>query len=256
MELFGFACVVAYCVVATLVGVKLFRLSLRTGEAPERYLGLALLSGGAVGYPVTIAAGLVGDEASVWAIRFAVAGTLSLHVSSLANVFVWRHVFHPEGRRALWWAGVWSLVLFAAAIDQAARAATQHDPASPLPWTLGSELGAAFAQVLPHVLIAFSALRYAARLDKQVRFGLADPLVANRIRLWGWVGVIVVFQYGVTIVASAMYGVAGDEVQGTTVLIGAMGFVVAVLLTLAFFPSATYRGWIERRSARAVAEGA
>jgi hypothetical protein len=49
MDLFGLACVGAYCAVASLVALHLLRLAARTGQLPELLIGLSLLVGGGIG---------------------------------------------------------------------------------------------------------------------------------------------------------------------------------------------------------------
>jgi hypothetical protein len=95
---------------------------------------------------------------------------------------------------------------------------------------------------------AFEALRFHALLRRRVALGLADPVVANRMLLWGSMGAIAFAC--VVVDAVLLYG-AGE--MGRTVLIPLVtaiaGLLVSACMILAFWPPAAYLARI--RSARA-----
>ena len=55
MELFALVGLSAYCLVSLVVGIRLLLLARRTRELPELLIGLAFLTGGAIGYTILVA---------------------------------------------------------------------------------------------------------------------------------------------------------------------------------------------------------
>jgi len=251
VELFGLACVAAYCAVASVVAVRLLRLADRTGEAPERWIGAALLLGGAVGYPGTIAASALAPGAPWLAERLGMAANLGLHLAAWANLLVWYLVFHAgrvAARRTV--VAVSGLLLLSCAERLAAFEAGGAGGAAT---TTAAYAVTLVCQALPYALTAASGLGYVALLRRRIPLGLADPVVADRIFLWSLVAAVVVTQYAITLAQVAVFAPLGVTLPTVPVIAG-LGLVLAVLLALAFVPPEPYVRWVEQRAGRPVGQ--
>jgi len=234
----------AFVLVSLAVGVRLLLLARRTRQFPEFAMGGALLLMGGIGYPaIAIARGGEGLDLGV---RCALAGF------SMACQAV----------------GMIGLAAFTARVFRAGR------PAAKLAaWTLGalavgsvvaggmlSGFEAALANTGAPMLTNYAlagvilgwctveAFLYHAKLRRRVGLGLASPVVANRIRLWGISSGVAMLLNGTSQVA-AWNGIdVATSILGAT-LIGVLGPISAGATWLAFFPPASYLRRVERTSA-------
>lgn len=98
---------------------------------------------------------------------------------------------------------------------------------------------------------AFECFRYRGLLRKRVSLGLAEPMMAHRIGLWGIAGAS-------QMVTSAMPFMQllirqdGSVLTSVTLLYVAsgLGLLAAVCIALAFFPPSFYVGWVDARHDR------
>lgn len=241
MQLFGLLCVGAYCVMAWLVGVKLLRLAARTGETPELFLGSALMLGGAVGYPATVAAAVLAPAAPAWALRAIAAGTLGLTLSAWAILVTWNLIYHRGEAWARWVVVAVTALLFLALVDRVAALDPARLVASGATVSIGYLLLLA-AHAIPYALTAGSGFRYHALLRRRIPLGLADPVAANAIRLWSFASLAVVTQYvlSVGVAVARRRGLLDGDAHVVTALTATLGLTIAVLLALAFFPPKAY----------------
>jgi hypothetical protein len=89
----------------------------------------------------------------------------------------------------------------------------------------------------------FESTRFANALRRRVRLGLADPVVANRVRLWGAAMIIASLMCAGTLAGQLL----GVDAMGTTTglaLVGGFGSVAASAIWLAFLPPRSYTRWI------------
>jgi hypothetical protein len=246
LALFSLAALVAFCVVGAVVGWRVRRLARATGGAAERWVALCLLSICGVAYPLLIAGqALPAGAAHVALVSFAVA-SLDL---GLASMYLFtREVYRrdvawlraalalPFAALVVHWAGLTS------SLWGARQAVDSLGPDGP-GWTLFSTLisGVGFGWT------AVESLAYWALLRRRVALGLADPLVVNRVLLWGAVGLS-------TTVINLANGVAGwrgvDVLRdpSTMLVTGIFGSFNAVALWLAFLPPERYVRFVRRRA--------
>jgi hypothetical protein len=236
----------AFVLASLVVGVRLLRLAARTRELPELAIGLSLLLMGGLGYPLTMVARLAKRLPDETRIALMAASIALMLVGALAIVlFSWR-VFRPGSawaRRAM--IG-FALLLVACIAGQALgpglRPVALHNEGLGyriFMLALGGGMGWAAAE----------SLAWAARLRRRVRLGLADPVVANRMGLWG---------AGMTAstlisVISQTMGFLGIDFAGS--LVGAavtapLGLVAAICMALAFVPPDAYLRRVRERNAR------
>jgi hypothetical protein len=228
--------------VSLFVGVRLVLLAYRTGQTPELLIGLDLILVGAfwnaliavgrqaTGLPGEVRAALVCAGA-----LSAVAGTACL------MVFTWR-TFRPDRAGALA-AAIFSLAfagLFVAQSLSTGWLVFATDERGP--WSNAS-LFTSFS----YVWACFESMRHASMLSRRVRIGLADPVVADRVRLFATLmatGTVASWIF-------AGFQAAGIAVGGTTIGLSLGGTVClfsVALLWLAFLPPASYLESVRRRA--------
>ncbi len=234
-----------YLVTLAVVGVKLMLLWRRTREKPELMLAGSLILGGVFGAML---------EASGIATRGAIAPTTSgiLLLSGkcfgvfgllLQGLFI-RLVFR---NREVWATGLVSLCIALAVTSILGfwLSGTYSTGALPTSWVLIEFC----ARITGPTWLVIESGRYAIAMRKRLRFGLGDPLVANRFLLWSLSGV-----FGLFILASSLPPIFLDVQKWETLLqwnlvlfsVGGMGSAVFYWLT--FFPPTFYARWIRTKA--------
>lgn len=233
------AAVLAFTVVSGIVGVRLLLLARRTRQLPEFCVGLGLLTVGAIGYPLSIAARLgVGGPAT--ALLTAISVTMSATGSAAIYYFTWS-VF----RRGAVWA---RLLCVASTVAMAAYAADGvYRSFTEAPGWLG-QVDAWFvvlqvATIFSYAWTAVESLRYYRMLRRRLALGMADPVVANRFFLWFLSGVFASAGSGMVTLLAALGGQPYDSVLGRGA-VGLGGLAASVVLALAFVPPRAYLRWL------------
>jgi len=220
-------------------GVRLLRLSVRTREHPERYLGLFFFFCGIYyfGYNVPSLFGLdAWSSPAQWAFEWCYA------IGVVPFLFFIREVFRPRDA----WASalVWLCVFLLAAgtgvgnLDDHANY-TLENPGYVMEW---------FGYTIPCVWVIFEAGRHHRSARKRVRIGLCEPLTANRLLLMAIFGVfetlacLAYLLYSFDLESHAFVSEISDA------LLGGTEFASAAILWLAFFPPSFYKHWIRRRA--------
>ena len=108
--------------------------------------------------------------------------------------------------------------------------------------------------VLGAILVGFfwsacESLRYWLSLRRQVALGLADPVVANRLLLWG-VASVTSSALICVIVACVLAGMTIVREPAPLVALAAAGCVMSVTWYLTFFAPESYQRWIRERWSR------
>jgi hypothetical protein len=230
----------ASLVASLVLGVRLLRLAAGTREIPELCIGLSFISAGVIGYVLMLMGNpanpkLTPDQIQLfftWGYGFISAGVACLYV------FIWR----TFRRNSSW--GMW-LLIAGCALTLGTSA-----PAVPPPG-LEPSLGPGFwigtaARLGAGAWGAAESLRWWWLLRRRLKLGLADPTVANRFLLWGIsnVGTFLIF-----LGTSATVNTEGETLTLLQIaLISSVTLTVAATQWLAFFPSKTYQGWIDRRA--------
>jgi hypothetical protein len=230
-------------VVWIVTGVRLIRLARQTQRSPELLLGLALLLQAGIGYPISVLAPYVGDSAwLVWLVSSSCSnGGMGLLFAFTALVF------HDRARWAWMIVGAAAALLLIQTIGHvSAQTAVDEGARSRaiLVWGAGSLA----LSGLSWGWAGFEALRYHARLRKRAALGLADPVVVNRMLLWGMMGIIAL---SCVLVDTLLLYLAGDV--GRTVFLPLVtaiaGLLVSACMILAFWPPPAYLAWLRGRPA-------
>jgi hypothetical protein len=89
---------------------------------------------------------------------------------------------------------------------------------------------------------------HAAQLLRRVRVGLAEPVLANRLQLWG-LAACGEFSIYAVVAATILAGQPDGFLTGVpALLVSAFGVAAAAAMWLAFMPPAAYLRWVEQRS--------
>jgi hypothetical protein len=233
---------VAAAIFYLVAGVRLLRLAGRTGEVPERLLGLLFLFSSAsyVVYEIPI----VFPLDSLWeAFNFA-GRLLYLPAAPILAVFT-RRVFRPESAWAAWLVGGCAALLVAGVVGSALTGDWEGF-ALDRPWFWLDWSG----YTIPFAWAAVESLAQYRQARRRTEVGLCDPLVCNRLLLWGLFGttavlvsLVIPFQYA----AYARESVFNATFDG---IVGVGELLTIGLIWIVFFPPAPYRRWIAASATR------
>jgi hypothetical protein len=233
----------AFIVVSLALGARLMLHARRTGQLPEFAVGCALFLQGGVGYLATSLARGAPELGVLPRVTLAAVGMacMVLGTSGIA-VFNWK-VFRadcPWTPRAVALVGLTLVACFAwQGTASGFVAAADHRGA-----------GLHGIKVVTGAVLAwasFESIAYALKLRKRLRLGVADPLVADRVRLWAYAMVSAQILNHLSIAAVAMGGdIVTWQYGGGVVLV--LGLVAAFSMWLAFLPPAAYRRYIAARA--------
>jgi hypothetical protein len=242
MELFGLFGVASYCVAALAVGTRLVLLARRTRKLPERLIGIAFLAGGGVGYPCLIAATQAAEAAPVTSRLLFLVAWSGLVAAAICLTMFWQRVYHPRraGARAL---TVLLVVLLLCSLLGLLASLSDVNIADS-PWYL---FGLA-VQGIVYALNGSSSAHYHVLLRRRMRLGLAEPVVVNRVLLWGIAAWAITVQYIYSLTYILITGHRSTSGFGT-LLVSSLGLVAAGTMLLAFLAPRWYLRRIERGAA-------
>jgi hypothetical protein len=247
MELFGLIGVASYCIAASVVGIRLLLLARRTGQLPERLIGMGFLGGGCLGYTALVAASLMNQAQAAPSASSALfyAGWTGLVVASCCLIVFWERVYHRGLAAARAVIAVEVALLVGSLVGLFATYTPGADPATSSWYLLGL-----VAQGGAYALNAWSAGRTHRLLRRRLRLGLAEPVVVNRVLLWSAASCAITLQYFYSIARLALYG-KGTASGPETAVIACLGLAAAGTMVLAFLPPRSYLRRVERSSAGA-----
>jgi hypothetical protein len=239
----------AFILTSLVMGVRLLLLARRTGELPELAVGLALFLMGGLAYPMIAVARFATPLPEGPRIALAGLALLLNGVGTVAvGVFNWR-VFRPSEPWARTAVAALAVALAASlaleALTPGLRDAALHNR--------GAGLRAFFVLLgLPLAWASWESLRFHGLLLKRMRLGLGDPVVADRMWLWG-ISTLAAFVSNLATSVSSFFGVDIAVSTFGALLIAPLGLLAAGAMWLAFFPPESY---LRRVAARAAASEA
>jgi hypothetical protein len=245
-QLFSLVSILAFVIVGTLVGWRIARLAKTTGREPERWIAICQLTICTIGYPSLLIA-----RALPWHLPIVVTsiGIAGIDVGIAAIFYFTRCVFRPETgwlTRVLH-AVIASLVVhWLGATFEMTRGVMIGAASSP---SGGWTLFVAGVSTIGFGWTAWESLSYWAVLRRRVPLGLADPLVVNRVALWGMTG-FSSFCINFVSARTALTGINVLDDAPTMIVTGVLGTINTVCLFLAFLPPAWYAARIRRAMPR------
>lgn len=235
------ACGLAFAIVGLVVGIRLIALARRTHGLPEILVAVALLCGGlGVGFLRVIALYAPLSEGLISVAALGVHLCRGVTVGAIV-IMVWR-VFAP-GR--VWSSALAALLLLGLVLAMVGEVREMRPPATtnhPLYWLWTGLMLVSFSWA------SWESLRYHAMLRRRIRLGLADPVVANRILLWGVASGCIAIQTPVILASTVLSG--GDHIASwALVVVSVFSCLASATVWLAFFPPASYLKRIAARAA-------
>ena len=238
----------SFVLASLVVGLRLLLLARRTGELPELAIGLALFLMGGIGYPLTAVARLATPLPDSVRTGFFALSLLCALVGTLSAALFNQRVFRPGHRVAVWavvtLGGAESVFFLLQTLSPGLRAGALYNEG------LGLRLFTAMHGV-PLAWAACESFAYAAKLGRRARLGLADPVVADRMRLWG-ISMLSALAINLASTITGFFGVDLAATAGGALLIAPLGLIASGCTWLAFVPPAAY---LRRVAARFAASG-
>jgi hypothetical protein len=234
----------AFILAGAIIGVRLLRLAARTRELTDFLVGFSLVLLCCVSYPLTLLATLA--DLSLPAMKAAsMASTVAAGVGWSCVCLFTQRVFRAGDAwaRALAWLGAAAIAVLAslglAYVAEAADRTALVRTSNPAFWCTAIAL-------FVYVWTSYEGFRCWDQARRRMKLGLAEPLVADRFLMWGFVGAFALLSVGPSFV-DALLGNAPGALSRLTAAVGGLGASIA--LQLAFLPPASYRRWVERRAA-------
>jgi hypothetical protein len=233
-------------IIYLLAGARLMLLGIRTGEAPERFLGASFM--------------LIGTSGVFYCLpEFQVFSALRTPLSFTARVvflpgcvliaaFTAR-VFRPDERWARWLVrGI--AVLVVAGVGGSALRGDWEGFSLSNSWFWLEWVG----YTLPFGWAAAEAFHQYRQARRRVSIGLCEPAVCNRVFLWSLFGLIQFLGCGVVLGQYAAYERENTFSSTWDFLYSGTMLAALVVMWITFFPPAFYRRWIETSTDTSAAE--
>jgi len=235
-------------VAGTWIGLRLLALARSSGKLPELAVGGSLFVYAAICQPATLLMSALAEPlGGVGRGSLFVLAMIAYTFTLLGLcVFTWQ-VFGPERRwRLALLVGIMIVDLFGTEtmIEQELPLLL----VAPLTRNLPVEAltNSTFAAVF--TWMAVESLRYHVLLRRRQALGLAEPLVVNRVLVWG-LGAAASAVLVAMLMALSLKGVGiGSRHPLASLVVTAAGLVNTVAWSLTFVPPAAYRRWVERRA--------
>jgi hypothetical protein len=235
----------SFVVASFLVGMRLVLLARRTHQFPEFAIGTSLTLMGGVGYPLTVfvrVASFLSDDLRIS--LFVLSLCLTWVGTVLLGCFNMR-VFRPEEGWARVFVAALAILLVGSFVLQS------FSPGLGVGTFRNQGLGLRLFMAglgVPLAWGTYESLRYWRLLQKRVRLGLADPVVADRMRLWGIAeGSACVINVSTTV--AALFGVDFAVASVGALVIAPLGIAAAISTWFAFIPPAAYLRRVISRAA-------
>ncbi|MBW2578620.1 MAG: hypothetical protein JRE38_11195 [Deltaproteobacteria bacterium] len=230
-------------VIFLIVGVRLFLLSRRTGQAPEYFISLTFLCW-AFGYAIyDIPYAFVEGEESI-APYFSYPSLLLFNLGNISFALFTKVVFRKKQRWASWLVGAIVVCLVLGAVGAAwVGDWEQVDPIANFgywPQLVGG--------LAPTFWMGVEGLAAYASARKRRKIGLCAPLTCHHFLLWGLAGSLWASLEIVVVAQDFIYLSAGEWSDVLGVVNGLLEIVPLGMMWLVFFPPAIYRRLIENET--------
>jgi hypothetical protein len=230
-----------------IAGVRLLRLAVQTGRAPERFLSASFLLWG-LGYALYDLPYALTDDDAV-RMRFFLASRVAIDAGTIAFALFTQRVFRSREHWATWLVAGTAVCLIAGVAGSLWVGDWEGIRPLSNPWYWPERL----AGTAPLAWMAIEGFLHYAKARSRRRLGLCDPLVCNRFLLWGVSGVLWVMLELVIFPQEIGYEATREFSAVLGVLSGSLEVIPVALLWITFFPPACYRSWVAGSGAAVVA---
>jgi hypothetical protein len=244
MELVAALGGLSFILASLVVGLRILLLARRTRQLPELVIGLSLFLAGGIAYPLIVLARMaVAWPESVRVGLFSLSMLLS-GIGTLCACLFNQRVFRPDAG----WAK--ALVLGTACVQAALMGFQVVTPGITAAALHNEGLGVRLFTTghgVPLLWASIESFRYAAQLARRVKLGLADPVIADRVRLWG-ISMASSLAINLAATIAALRGIDFAATALGAIVIAPLGLIAAGSVFLAFLPPQAY---LRRVAARA-----
>jgi hypothetical protein len=222
------------------VGVRLYRLSRRTGHLPETLVAASFLLW-MLSYAIwDIPYAFVDSEELVPAV-YSYSSQIALVSGTVVFAFFIRAVFRPSARWAIWL--VTAIVVGNLAGVAGMAYSGDWEGTNPLanPWYWLEFFGA----VAPTIWMGSEGFAQYFKTRRRLKLGLCEPMACNRFLLWGLAGSLWVILEVIVSASDLVYAFTGYWSELLGMGIAFFEVVPIAIVWFVFFPPAFYRHWVE-----------
>ncbi len=224
-----------------IVGVRLFALSVRNAQTPDRLLSVAFLFW-ALSYLLYYLPSLFFYGEALITALFAFGSAFTSYLGTITFAVFTRAVFRSQERWAVWLvAGTVGCLIVGAAGSVWVGDWGGDYPLSH-PWWWVTRVGRA----APLAWMAAEGLAQYVKARKRRQLGLCVPQVCNRYLLWSLAGSLWLILEVVDGGQYVVYQRTGQWFDSLTVCIACLEIAPAGVIWLVFFPPTFYRKWVDR----------
>ena len=225
----------SFILVSVVLGIRLLRLALRTRKLPELAISLNFLLAAGLGYSLLIAAESLRLLPESLAGVASFVGVSALSVGGVLLALFTCQVFRPASRAAAGGLLACAFWLLLGVYGSGALHVSRESSG------LGAWLGhwaPNLGLLVVYAWSSFEPLRYHVLLRRRARIGFGDPLVANRLMLWGLSagGLVAIALIHLSAQLAGYYDLPPSLVGASSILV----LAIAACEWLAFFPPAAY----------------
>ena len=224
------------------VGVRLYRLSRRTGQLPDTLIAVSFLLWMFSFAIWDIHYAFVESEDLVPA-AYSFGSLIALASGNIVFLFFIRSVFRPDVRWAIWLVAAIAVGNFAGVAGMAGMGDWGGiDPlANPWYWL------ECFGSFAPSVWMGAEGLTQYFKARRRLKLGLCEPMVCNRFLLWGVSGWLWVLLEAFVTLNDLVYAFTGQWSELVGFGMALFEVVPIAIFWFVFFPPAFYCRWVERR---------
>ena len=228
------------CSVYLYVGVRLYRLSRRTGQLPEFLIAACFLLWTLSYLFYDIPFVIVRLDELVPAVC-SYASLIVLAMGNVAFAFFIRSVFRPDARWATWL--VAAITVSGVAGVAGSAWIGDWEGINPLanPWYWLEYFGS-FA---PTVWMGAEGFAQYFKARRRLKLGLIEPLDCNRFLLWGIAGTLWMILEGILTAYDFLYALTGQWSLLMDFGVAAFEAVPVAIIWFIFFPPEFYCRWVE-----------
>ena len=243
MHQLAFLCVGIYTVMSAVVGVRLVRRHFATRRVPELLMGTAYLAAPACGYPLVVI-GPALPSRELGSLFFA-AGETGIVLGVSLFFFFNAKVFRARSPLAFAGAALGSALMALTALEIVRGYFALGPGSTALASVRTASVGLLVTLGTGYAWTAVEGARHVSLMRKRARYGMGDPVVANRFLLWAIAGSLQVLS---ALVAATSLETGGNMMTDAAPLLATslVGAFNSALLVLIFIPPAWYTRWLTR----------
>ena len=225
------------------VGMRLYLLSLRTGQLPETLIAASFLLWVLAYALYDIPYAFVGSDELI-SPAFAYGSLIALNSGNIALLFFIRAVFRADARWAIWLVAAVTVHNLAGILGMAYVG--DWEGVNPLanPWYWLEFCGG----IASSVWMGAEGFAQYFKMRRRLKLGVCEPMACNRFLLWGIAGVAWVVLEAIGAVMDVAYALTGHWPELLGMGIALFEILPAVILSFVFFPPAFYCRWVESAS--------